>query len=263
MSRRPQAAPGGHAEAPKKPCEALHKPQRKLNRPRMDPLGSPKRPPQTPREIMFPEGLPGTWSTGSRFLFISIRIFKYSGGALLVGDVVAGVVAPQEASKLLPRSLREAYNELPANTPQASELQPRHTGGMGRMPQAAPWEVPRGVPRHPAESCSQKAFREHGFPRRPAKSCSRQAFGNMVVLLSQEAPQEGARSISTGPDETPWEAPRGPPRHTAKSCSQTGFREHGFPQAPREIVFPERLLGTWFPSLHKRLPKRALGAGFS
>ena len=39
---------------------------------------------------------------------------------------------PQEASKLLPRGPREAYHEIPTKTPDASDVQPRHGGGIGR-----------------------------------------------------------------------------------------------------------------------------------
>ena len=109
MGRRPQAAPGGQPEAPNKHYEALRKPQGELNGPRRDPLGSPTRPSQTPREIMFPESLLGTWFSPDtprnhvprkpsgnmehwEHIFINFHTdFKYSGGALLVGDV-AGVV---------------------------------------------------------------------------------------------------------------------------------------------------------------------------
>ena len=41
---------------------------------------------------------------------------------------------PQDAAKLLPRGPPETYHEIPTNTHEPSDPQPKHGGGMGRMP---------------------------------------------------------------------------------------------------------------------------------
>ena len=69
-----------------------------------------------------------------------------------------------------PRRLPEAIQRLP-RSPATPSISPQEspTG-----PEGTPWEAPRGSPRHPTKSCSQKAFQERDsrhpdtmFPKGP------------------------------------------------------------------------------------------------
>ena len=77
-----------------------------------------------------------------------------------------------------------------------------------------------------------------------------------VVFLSQEAPQERAGSISTGFDDTPCEPQEAPPDTPRNHVPRKASGNMASPRPPREIAFPERFPGTWFPSFHHTLPKR-------
>ena len=138
-----------------------------------------------------------------------------------------------------PRRFPEAILRLPRR-PARSSISPQE-GPTG--PEGTPWEAPRGPPRHPAKSCSQKAFPEHVFPQSPREIMFPESLpGTWFSSFHKRLPK---RALATGPEGTPWEAPRGPPRHPAKS-------------RPQKI--PKGLPGTWFTYFRKRLPKRALGA---
>ena len=112
------------------------------------------------------------------------------------------------------------------------------------MPEKDPKRPQNSSPRSPVESCSQKAFREHGFPRRPAKSCSQQAlwFPSFLKRLPKRelGASEPAPTRPPGePQEPPPDTPRNHvprqasgnmafPRPPVKLCSQSAFWEHGF-----------------------------------
>ena len=107
--------------------------------------------------------------------------------------------------------------------------------------------------RHPAKSCSQKAFREHGSPRIPCETMlptyvPRQASGNMVSPRppAKSYPQNAFREYCPDiPRHRILRRPSGitvPPQCPAKAYSHRACREHGYgpSQEPRQESARER-----------------------